>query len=204
MDAPSPRPGDELVDVVDDDDRVVATVPRRRMRAERLRHRAVFVAVALERRAAARAPAQRGQGPVAGPLGRRRRRRRRRPARRTTTRPAASCSRRSASTPCPVPLGGGRHVGRYADDDVDLVARCYRVVHDGPIAFADGEVAEARWVDRRRARRAAGDRRRSCPTASPCCRWRSFSLPASCEHPWRVADRASGTDRRRHERTDRR
>src|SRR5687767_6096825 len=39
------------------------------------------------------------------------------------------------------------HAGTYADDDVDLVARCYRVVHDGPIAFADGEVAEARWMD---------------------------------------------------------
>ena len=39
------------------------------------------------------------------------------------------------------------HAGTYADADVDLVARCYRVVHDGPIAFADGEVAEARWVD---------------------------------------------------------
>jgi 8-oxo-dGTP pyrophosphatase MutT (NUDIX family) len=36
--------------------------------------------------------------------------------------------------------------GSYADDDVDLVARCYRVVHDGPISFPDGEVAEARWV----------------------------------------------------------
>ena len=35
----------------------------------------------------------------------------------------------------------------YADDDVDLVGRCYRVVHDGPISFPDGEVAEARWVD---------------------------------------------------------
>jgi 8-oxo-dGTP pyrophosphatase MutT (NUDIX family) len=43
----------------------------------------------------------------------------------------------------PVPL----HAGRYADADVDLVARCYRVVHDGPRAFRDGEVAAARWVD---------------------------------------------------------
>ena len=42
-----------------------------------------------------------------------------------------------------MPLPGGA----YADDDVDLVGRCYRVVHDGPISFPDGEVAEARWVD---------------------------------------------------------
>src|SRR4051794_16615855 len=41
----APRAGDELVDVVDEGDRVIGTVPRRQMRAERLRHRAVFVAV---------------------------------------------------------------------------------------------------------------------------------------------------------------
>ena len=37
--------------------------------------------------------------------------------------------------------------GRFADADVDLVARAFRVVHDGPFRFADGEVVEARWVD---------------------------------------------------------
>ena len=37
--------GDELVEIVDEDDRVVEVVTRRRMRAENLRHRAVFVAV---------------------------------------------------------------------------------------------------------------------------------------------------------------
>src|SRR5690349_22995254 len=44
----------------------------------------------------------------------------------------------------PVPT----HGGAYADDVVDLVARCYRVVHDGPVSFEDGEVVEVRWVDR--------------------------------------------------------
>jgi hypothetical protein len=39
------------------------------------------------------------------------------------------------------------HAGTYADDDVELVARCYRVVHDGAISFPDDEVVEARWVD---------------------------------------------------------
>jgi isopentenyldiphosphate isomerase len=34
----------------------------------------------------------------------------------------------------------------YADDSVALVGRVYRVVHDGPFTFADGEVLEARWV----------------------------------------------------------
>ena len=36
--------------------------------------------------------------------------------------------------------------GRYEDDDVRVVGRVYEVVHDGPFAFDDGEVAEARFV----------------------------------------------------------
>ena len=38
-------PGEELVDIVDEDDRVVDTVPRREMRAEQLRHRCTYVLV---------------------------------------------------------------------------------------------------------------------------------------------------------------
>ena len=36
--------------------------------------------------------------------------------------------------------------GRYEDDAVRLIGRCYRVVHDGPFRFVDGEVAEIRHV----------------------------------------------------------
>jgi isopentenyldiphosphate isomerase len=38
-------PGDELVDVIDDDDRVVYVVPRRRVRAENLLHRSTSIFV---------------------------------------------------------------------------------------------------------------------------------------------------------------
>ncbi len=38
-------PGDELVDVVDEDDRVVSVVPRREMRARNLLHRCTYVLV---------------------------------------------------------------------------------------------------------------------------------------------------------------
>jgi isopentenyldiphosphate isomerase len=41
----SADPGAELVDVVDEDGRTVATVPRREMRARRLPHRSVYVLV---------------------------------------------------------------------------------------------------------------------------------------------------------------
>jgi 8-oxo-dGTP pyrophosphatase MutT (NUDIX family) len=141
------RAGDELVDIVDDDDRVVDTVPRRRMRAERLRHRAVFVVVAssagqvlVQRRSDAKDlwPGwwDIGAGGVVA-----------------AGEDYDVAARRElfeelGIDAVPVALGGGRHAATYADTDVQLVARCYRVVHDGPVAFVDGEVAEARWVDR--------------------------------------------------------
>src|SRR5688572_13930057 len=45
MTASTGGPAAELVDVVDDDDRVVATITRARVRAERLQHRTVFIVV---------------------------------------------------------------------------------------------------------------------------------------------------------------
>lgn len=36
--------------------------------------------------------------------------------------------------------------GRFVDDHVAELCRGYRVVHDGPFTFDDGEVIEARWV----------------------------------------------------------
>ncbi len=139
-------PGDELVDVVDDSDRVVATVARRRMRAERLRHRAVFIVVVskdgellVHRRSDAKDlwPGRWDVavgGVVAAGEGY-----------------DVAAQRELAeevglhATPAPILAGS------YRDADVDLVARCYRVVHDparhGPVRFVDGEVAEVRWVD---------------------------------------------------------
>jgi isopentenyldiphosphate isomerase len=140
---PDPRPDEELVDLVDADDRVVETVTRRRMRAERLRHRAVFIAVRssaglllVHRRSAAKDlwPSRWDVG-VGGVV--------------AAGEDYDGAARRElfeevGVDAVPVPLGGGR----YDDDEVELLARCYVVVHDGPITFVDGEVAEARWVDR--------------------------------------------------------
>ena len=36
--------------------------------------------------------------------------------------------------------------GVYEDADVAEIATVYRVRWDGPVRFADGEVAEARWM----------------------------------------------------------
>src|SRR5262245_56748963 len=125
---PAPRPSDELVDVVDAADRVVDTVPRWRMRAERLRHRAVLIAV---RSSAGRLHVHRrsdakGLWPgrwdvaVGGVVG----------AGEDYDRAARRELHEEVGIDAtPAPLGAGR----YADDEVDLLARCYVVVHDGPI-----------------------------------------------------------------------
>ena len=134
----------ELVDVVDEDDVVVATVERAEMRARRLRHRAVFVLVAapdgrlLVHRRSDGKDLWPGRWDIAvgGVV-----------AAGETYEVAA---RRELAEEVGIEAGALDELGpgRYADADVDLVARCYRVVHDGPVRFADGEIVEARWVDR--------------------------------------------------------
>ena len=185
---PAPRPaaapdqrsaGDELVDVVDEQDRVVATVTRRRMRAERLRHRAVFIAVVsstgqllVHRRSDGKDlwPGQWDVG-VGGVV--------------AAGEAWDDAARRELAEELgidadPEPLDGHAHA--YTDDDVDLVGRCYRVVHDGAISFPDGEVAEARWVD------GAGlhallATERFVPDSLALLPSELISLPGSCEHP---------------------
>jgi isopentenyldiphosphate isomerase len=141
---PGTGPGDELVDIVDDDDVVVRTVPRRVMRAERLMHRAVFIAVEhpdgrlLVHRRSESKDLWPGWWDIAvgGVVG--------------AGEAYDDAARRELAEEVgitgvdPFPLGGGR----YVDDEVALVGRCYRVVHAGPFTFPDGEVVEARWLSR--------------------------------------------------------
>ena len=136
--------GDELVDIVDENDVVVDTVTRREMRAKRLRHRAVFIAVqhsdgrllvhqrsfdkdvrpgawdiafggVVDAGEAYDEAAERELAEEIGIVGVR-----------------------------PTPWGGGV----FGDEHYELIGRCYHVVHDGPHIFADGEVIAARWVNR--------------------------------------------------------
>lgn len=136
--------GDELVDVVDEDDRVVATVTRRRMRAERLRHRAVSIAVLgsdgrlLVHRRADDKDVWPGMWDLAagGVLA------------------AGETYDDAARRELAEELGIEPHVlvplgeGRFEDESVALIGRGYSCVHDGPFRFTDGEIAEVRWVDR--------------------------------------------------------
>ena len=133
--------------MVDEHDHVVEVVTRRRMRAENLRHRAVYILVTdsagrllIHRRSDAK-DVWPGRWDVAagGVLGAGER--------------YDSAARRELVEELGIdaelleplePLGPCA----YADADVALVGRVYRVRHDGPLHFADGEVVEATWVSR--------------------------------------------------------
>ena len=135
----------ELVDEIDVDDRVLRVVPRSTMRAERLRHRAVFVAVLdgsgrllVHRRSPAKDVWPGWCDIAVGGV----------VASGETYEVAAArevaeeIGIRGAS--CEVIDDGVARI--YDDDAVSLLGRCFRVTHPGPFRFADGEVTEAWWV----------------------------------------------------------
>jgi isopentenyldiphosphate isomerase len=132
---------EELVDIVDDDDIVVGTVTRSEMRSRRLQHRSVGIAVMstdgrllIHRRSLAKDIWPGWWDIAAGGV----------VASGETYEEAA---RRELEEELGV-VGDVDFLGqsRYVDDDVAEMCRCYRVVHDGPFTFNDGEVSEARWV----------------------------------------------------------
>jgi len=138
------EPPTELVDVVDDDDHVIATVTRAEMRAGRLQHRAVSIAVLgtdgrlLVHRRADTKDVWPGMWDIAagGVVA------------------AGEDYDTAARRELAEELGVAAHVlvhlgtGRFADAAVALIGRGYLTVHDGPFTFTDGEIAEVRWVDR--------------------------------------------------------
>ena len=135
--------GDELVEVVDLDDRVVELATRRRMRAENLRHRSVAVVVfgsdgrLLVHRRADDKDVWPGHwdlcfGGVVG-IGE----------------DYESAAVRELAEEVGID-GVAPELfasGHYDDADVRTNVRAYRVVHDGPYTPVDGEVVELRLVD---------------------------------------------------------
>ena len=136
-------PRHEVVDIVDSNDVVVRTVTRRQMRAERLRHRAVFIAVVhpdgrllIHRRSDAKDVWPGWWDLAVGGVV---------SAGETYDDAARREVREEIGIDAePEPLDGG---GAYEDADVSLIGRCYRVVHPGPFTFADGEVVHAEWIE---------------------------------------------------------
>ena len=140
----SDSPGVEPVDVVDEHDRVVGTVTRAEMRARRLRHRTVFVLVVSSggRLLAHRRSGDKDLWPGRWDLGC--------GGVLTSGEDYEPAARREVAEELGIEVGELRLLvaGAYRDDDVDEIGRIYVTVHDGPFRFADGEIVEARFVDR--------------------------------------------------------
>jgi isopentenyldiphosphate isomerase len=147
VDAVEGASGGERVDLIDEHDQVLGVVSRAEMRADRLLHRCVFVAVQhpdgrlLVHRRREHKDVWPGWFDIAvgGVVAAGER--------------YDDAARREVAEEVglddalPVAIDDG--VARlYRDGEVALLGRCYRVVHPGPFTFADGEVVEARWVDR--------------------------------------------------------
>lgn len=136
---------DDLVEVVDGDGNVVGVVTRARMRAERLRHRAVAVvvrrpgdgALLVHRRADWKDvwPSywDLAFGGVCG-VGE--------PWTEAAVRELAEEAGVAVDPHQLHPVGSGT----FTDGSVDVVAEAFEVVHDGPFTFDDGEVVEVAWV----------------------------------------------------------
>lgn len=132
----------ELVDIVDDHDHVIATVTRRQMRAEGLRHRTVYIVVRsshgevlIHRRSDDKDIWPGWWDLAAGGV---------------VT--AGEWYERAAERELAEELGIAdavmRSLGRasYEDRDVKEQVAVFGVVHDGPFRFADGEIVEACFV----------------------------------------------------------
>ncbi len=134
----------EWVDVVDDYDRVVATVTRAQMRAENLHHRAVSIAVLgsdgrllVHRRAATKDVWPSMWDLAAGGVV-------------AAGEAYEDAARRELAEELGVLSKSWELLGAgtFVDDSVSMIGHGYLVVHDGPFNFTDGEIAEVRWVDR--------------------------------------------------------
>ena len=133
---------EELVDVVDDDDNVIATVTRAEMRAQRLQHRSVGIAILstdgrllIHRRSEHKDIWPGWWDIAAGGVV-------------AAGETYDGAARRELAEELGVTGADLEYLGqaRYIDDSLAAICRGYRAVHDGPFSFADGEVAEARWV----------------------------------------------------------
>ncbi len=133
---------EELVDIVDKDDNVLYQCSRKEMRAQVLRHRAVFIAVVNS--AGELLIHQRSEMKdlwpswwdltVGGVVSA------------GESYDAAALRELDeevgiAGVPL-VELG----VGTYSDEEVSLVGRCFMVKYDGPLVLRDGEVVAIEWV----------------------------------------------------------
>ncbi len=140
---PPARPGDELVEHVTPDGTVIEVVTRARMRAENLRHRSVAIIVQttdgqllVHRRADDQDVFPGWWDVAAGGVV-------------AAGEESDAAARRELAEELGIIGVTPEFVTEdaYDDDHAREICRVYRVVHDGPYRFDDGEVTEARLVD---------------------------------------------------------
>ncbi|MFM1751239.1 MAG: hydrolase YfcD [Actinomycetota bacterium] len=137
----------ELVDIVDENDVVQRVVTRREMRSQRLRHRAVFIAVIDEvgRLLVHRRSPLKDVWPdwcdiaIGGVVG--------------TGEDYLTAAYREVQEEIGINDVVINEVDNgviqiYDDEVVSLLGRCYFIRHSGPFTFADGEVVDAWWSTR--------------------------------------------------------
>ncbi|MEI8238065.1 MAG: NUDIX domain-containing protein [Actinomycetota bacterium] len=136
--------GEELVDVVDPHDVVIDTVTRAEMRARRLRHLAVSIAVMggdgrllVHRRADTKDVWPGWWDIAAGGVV-------------AAGEDYDAAARRELAEELGINVDTLEHLGKasYEDDEVALMGCGYLCRHDGPFEFTDGEITEVRWVTR--------------------------------------------------------
>jgi isopentenyldiphosphate isomerase len=135
-------PGDELVEHVDDRGRVIEVVRRSRMRAENLLHRSVAIVVTssdgrlLVHRRAEHKDVFAGWWDLAagGVVG--------------VGESYAEAARRELAEELGITAAELAFVtsARHDDEHARELCHIFRVVHDGPFTFDDGEITEARYV----------------------------------------------------------
>jgi len=137
-------PGDEKVEVVDENGTVLRVVSRAEMRAGNLRHRTTYVVVStaagevVAHRRADHKDVWPGRWDIAfgGVTG--------------VGEPWAEAAARELAEEAGVTVAAGDLVelaaGAYDDADVSVLGRAYTTGHDGPFTCPDGEVAELALV----------------------------------------------------------
>jgi isopentenyldiphosphate isomerase len=135
-------PGDELVEHVDVDDNLIEIVPRSRMRSENLRHRSVAIVVTsgdgrlLVHRRADDKDVFPGWWDIAAggvvAVG--------------ESYEAAAVRELAEELGVTGVVPELMTTGRHEDEHAREICHVFRVVHDGPFSFADGEITEARFV----------------------------------------------------------
>lgn len=135
----------ELVDIIDENDVVIATVTRAEMRRQVLRHRAVFIVVVdnSDRVLVHRRSSTKDIWPgwldlaVGGVL---------RSGESYEEGAVRELAEEIGVDTADVTVFDDGKARPFDDEEISLLGRCFLLNHSGPFTFRDGEISEAWWV----------------------------------------------------------